>query len=163
MIYYCLLELNVLIVGNTFDQKKGLKYILANHIQKYVHRGKIIQKYVKSTIDNSDKSDCELNKNSSNSHQSYNLMIEWKIKFDKIEDENVIDEYEFNNLIKEFLIFLSKSINLLPGPKNPATKYYEARKKKTLKTIDTVMQNLQILREKVKEKEKKDRININTS
>ena len=38
-------------------------------------------------------------------------------------------ELEFNENISSFLKFLSEAVNHLPGPKNPNTRYYEARKR----------------------------------
>lgn len=52
-------------------------------------------------------------------------MHKWKVDF-----QNVENERDFNNKIETFSKFLSKAIYLRPGPKHPATRYYEARKTK---------------------------------
>ena len=57
-------------------------------------------------------------------------LTEWKNKFSE-----VLDDETFDSAVETFTSFLSTSINYLPGPKHPATKYYEARKKNRLANI----------------------------
>ena len=47
----------------------------------------------------------------------------WKDKFNTEVSDTI-----FDSLISEFLKFLSEAIDLLPGPKHPAHKYYELSK-----------------------------------
>lgn len=41
-----------------------------------------------------------------------------------------MSDQAFDDLINQFLIFLASAIHRLPGPKHPAARYYEARRKK---------------------------------
>ena len=50
-------------------------------------------------------------------------LVKWLDKFDA-----TFDDLTFNNNYDSFVEFLSTATDLMPGPKNPAKKYIEARK-----------------------------------
>ncbi|KAJ4429319.1 hypothetical protein ANN_26323 [Periplaneta americana] len=54
-------------------------------------------------------------------------LLMWKSEFTNISDSNI-----FSNKVEEFAEFLARAIHLLPEPKHPAVKHYEARRKKKL-------------------------------
>ena len=53
-------------------------------------------------------------------------MLQWRSKFQNMSNNNDV----FCSMVKEFSIFLARAIHLLPGPKHPAVRYFEARKQK---------------------------------
>ncbi|KAJ4430501.1 hypothetical protein ANN_22717 [Periplaneta americana] len=57
----------------------------------------------------------------------YQEMSHWKAEF-----ENITTEEDFYSKVDNFSQFLANAITLLPGPKHPARKYYEARQDKSL-------------------------------
>ena len=73
----------------------------------------------------------------SNVLTEYNKQLgEWKKKFS--ED---LSQDSFHKLVEDFLSFLSSAIHMLPGPKHPASKYYELRKKKSFMNTQRSYQN----------------------
>ena len=54
-------------------------------------------------------------------------MTQWKGNF-----ENIDSEEDFYSKVEQFSAFLANAITLLPGPQHPASRYYNARKKKRL-------------------------------
>lgn len=56
------------------------------------------------------------------------LVDKWKQVFSK-----TMNDKEFDENVSDFQHLLAESIKYLPGPKHPATKYYEKRKEKLLK------------------------------
>ena len=52
-----------------------------------------------------------------------------------------LNDQEFNTSVEKFATFLSQSIYLLPGPKHPASKYFEARRARRNANLQTTYQN----------------------
>lgn len=72
-----------------------------------------------------------INKQSNESNEKLKIfnadILEWERKFNTEAFDN---EDTFGNMVENFGTFLANSLDYLPGPKHPAKKYYEARKKK---------------------------------
>lgn len=77
----------------------------------------------------------------------------WKTKFETTDYKN---EMDFSEDVSEFSKFLSKFPDVLPGPKHPARKFYEARKRKgfqlTNEKFSTTNPQRKSLRKKVNRK-----------
>ncbi|KAJ4443681.1 hypothetical protein ANN_05356 [Periplaneta americana] len=67
------------------------------------------------------------NSSSRQLNQYHQEMSHWKAEF-----ENITTEEDFYRKVDNFSQFLANAITLLPGPKHPARKYYEARQDKRL-------------------------------
>ena len=126
--------------GGFFQNKRGVN-IHISRAHRDIHRNKISEKY-KTTKYHSNPSDHDTNNHctssstclSSQNDEINNLfqkykeeLSEWTKKFSK-----QLDDSEFDSHVENFSVFLSNSIKYLPGPKHPASKYYEARKKHSL-------------------------------
>ena len=117
--------------GCSYSSAHGVKiHISKAHPDK--HRQKILSNYEK------DYKNCGIvSENSTNTPKKFftenntlpiefsKKMMEWRDKF--LEDMNN-DEFGIN--VDAWIEFLATSIDLLPGPKHPARKYYEYRKTK---------------------------------
>ena len=54
-----------------------------------------------------------------------NELLKWKSEF-----ANFHTDREFCSNVKKFISFLSQAVHLLPGPKHPAVRFYEARRQR---------------------------------
>ena len=57
-------------------------------------------------------------------HSFKQSIKEWQLKFQECSGDN------FTDLVEEFTKFLAQSIDVFPGPKHSARKFYELRKSK---------------------------------
>lgn len=89
------------------------------------HRQVITQRYIKNQSTNIDDFVQENNSSSVEFQKYLSDLTNWKKKF-AVE----MSDKEFDNEIKFFQSFLVSSMHYLPGPKHPANKYYEARRKR---------------------------------
>ena len=112
--------------GKLFQSCRGVNiHISRAHPAEY--RSKLVNqnKSLRQNVDNISHTQNDSDP-SPNRDDAYNKdLCQWKTKFtmDMSDDE-------FNVLIEEFLSFLAAAVHILPGPKHPAQKYYEARKNK---------------------------------
>jgi hypothetical protein len=116
--------------GKFFKSIRGLKiHISKSHLD--VHRQQIIDKYVPKLT-----AHCEgiVDNVCLQSEEKYNATLNCKLEHEINKWHSVfsaeLNEHEFSLKVSEFSKFLADIINELPGPKHPARKFYELRKKK---------------------------------
>ena len=113
--------------GKTY---KGLRiHISKAHPSEY--RSILADKVVTPTAPVNESSNVQVHQSEVNRTESLSL-YESKLKswIDKFACD--MDDIEFSNTVSEFVQFLANATDFLPGPKNPAAKYVNARKRNKL-------------------------------
>lgn len=122
--------------GKIFNNSKGLRIHIAK-VHHDVKRKEIIAKYkdnyvkqrenplTPNQVDNSDPPTEQQKSKKYQDEKLTNKINEWLNKF-----SSDMDDETFCLQVSEFMIFLADIVHQLPGPKHPARKYYELRKKK---------------------------------
>ena len=121
-------QIACLYCGKFLLNSKGLKIHIsrshplqyrANLVNKQNQQNKQNSRLETSVDDNQVSSQTELT-------EYTNHFCQWMQKIlDKLETP------EFDTIVEEFLSFLASAIDVLPGPRHPARRYYHLRKKKS--------------------------------
>ena len=114
--------------GQYYRSTRGVN-IHISRAHPTVHRDKLVNKernqFPQHSSNNSNQ-DIDITTNTTELKiDEYNSeLLKWKVKF----SENLC-EADFEKIVTDFIRFLASAPHILPGPKHPAQKYYEKRKR----------------------------------